>query len=115
MLLTKFTFAVLTSRACFCVVVHRCAQNGDTWYTAGSEFVGRALRRAVFGEDGKPAGAVEAEVVGWMPPEIADFQNDAGDAAALWRVRYTAGALAGDEEDLEEHEIMEGMAVVQVQ
>ena len=97
------------------IALPNCEQNGDTWYTVGSDFIGRSLRRAVFGEDGKSVGAVDAEVVGWMPPEIADFQNDAGDSAALWRVRYTAGALVGDEEDLEEHEIMEGMSAVQVQ
>ena len=82
--------------------------DGD-WLKTGNAFIGRALRRATLGDDGTTDGAADAVVVGWLPADKADFVNDAGTPAALWRVRYTAGDLAGDEEDLEECEVKEAI------
>ena len=46
-------------------------------------------------------------VVGWLSAKESDFVDGDGKAAPLFRVRYEAGDLAGDEEDLEEHEVLE--------
>ena len=81
----------------------------------GNDRMDPTVRRALLGADGKAAGAADATVVGWMPPEVADFLDDRGRPAALWRVRYLAGsALAGDNEDLELHEVLEAAAALSV-
>ena len=46
-----------------------------------------------------------AKVIGWLPKEESDFLDDEGKPAALYRIRYVSGDLAGDIEDLEEHEV----------
>jgi hypothetical protein len=46
-------------------------------------------------------------VVGWLDAHESDFTDDAGAPAALFRVRYASGELAGDHEDLELHELLE--------
>ena len=85
------------------------AGSDGEWLKTGNAFIGRVIRRATLGDNGATDGAADARVVGWLPADKADFVNDAGEAAALWRVRYTAGDLAGDEEDLEEFEVKEAI------
>ena len=46
-----------------------------------------------------------AKVIGWLPKEESDFLDGEGRPAALYRIRYVSGDLAGDIEDLEEHEV----------
>ena len=46
-----------------------------------------------------------AKVIGWLPKDESDFLDGEGRPAALYRVRYVSGDLAGDIEDLEEHEV----------
>ena len=46
-----------------------------------------------------------AKVIGWLPKEESDFLDGEGKPAALFRIRYVSGDLAGDIEDLEEHEV----------
>jgi hypothetical protein len=53
-------------------------------------------------EDGS---IVNATVVSWLPADESDFFDDAGEPAALYKIRYLDGALAGDHEDLEAHEV----------
>ena len=74
----------------------------EEWHTAGHVFIGCAVRRALV----EAGGHADAVVVGWLPPEVADFVCEkTGKPAALWRIRYTSEPLAGDCEDLEEHEV----------
>ncbi len=62
-------------------------------------------------ETGTEAPAAEdptqarAKVIGWLPKEESDFLDVEGKPAALYRIRYVSGDLAGDIEDLEEHEV----------
>ena len=67
--------------------------------------VGARVARSHEGQDGELASSI-AVVVGWLSAKESDFVDGDGKAAPLFRVRYEAGDLAGDEEDLEEHEIL---------
>ena len=98
------------------------AESGE-WLTSGSPWVGRRLMRTVFDYDEEAArrvadiayepggtGRVAVDqcacfVVGWLPPDISEFRDAHGRPAALYRVRYEDGDLAGDEEDFELHEL----------
>ena len=68
--------------------------------------VGARVARSHEGQDGELASSI-AVVVGWLSAKESDFVDGDGKAAPLFRVRYEAGDLAGDEEDLEEHEVLE--------
>ncbi|KAH8046536.1 potassium:proton antiporter [Aureococcus anophagefferens] len=57
--------------------------------------------------NGKQTSSSVGLVEGYLPPEEADFLDDAGAPAALWSVRYVSGELAGDREDLEAAEVEE--------
>ena len=47
----------------------------------------------------------EGKVTGWLSAAESDFLDDTGQPAALFHVKYTKGELAGDQEDLELHEV----------
>ena len=50
----------------------------------------------------------EGVVVAWLPGTAADpFVDEDGAPAPLFKVQFTFGGLAGEEEDLEEHEVEE--------
>ena len=110
------------------------ASGEEEWQTEGSPWIGTRLMRTVFDFDAEAAAnkpdiaweptalaskegrsgarkvAVDqcaCEVVGWLPAAVSDFVDDDGFPAALFRVRYLDGDLAGDSEDLEEHELLE--------
>ena len=44
-------------------------------------------------------------MTGWLDAHESEFLDSKGQPAALWRVKYLTGVLAGDEEDLEEAEV----------
>ena len=73
----------------------------DEWRTEGSEYLGRAVRRTVFGPDGEPIAHSDGAVAGWLDADASDFLDEGGTPAALYHVRFTSGPLAGDAEDLE--------------
>ena len=52
---------------------------------------------------------VNAIVVSWLPASESDFVDDDGKPAALYKIRYLDGELAGDHEDLEAHEVEESI------
>ncbi|KAH8077166.1 potassium:proton antiporter [Aureococcus anophagefferens] len=78
---------------------------GAEWRTEGPH-VGMWITRAVY-SNGKQTSSSVGLVEGYLPPEEADFLDDAGAPAALWSVRYVSGELAGDREDLEAAEVEE--------
>ena len=65
--------------------------------------------RSVFDNDGVVIGRVQAQVVGWLDAHESDFLDSLGMPDALYRVRYLTGRLAGDEEDLQESELLESV------
>ena len=77
------------------------ADQGDEWKTEGHPLIGREIIRLV---EGGPAYS-EGKVTGWLSAAESDFLDDKGQPAALFHVQYTAGALVGDQEDLELHEV----------
>ncbi|KAH8051782.1 acetylcholine-gated cation-selective channel [Aureococcus anophagefferens] len=111
------------------------AGGDDDWLVEGSPWIGTRLMRTVFDFDahaaatkadvafepqslasreGRAGGARKVAVdqcacvvVGWLPADRSDFLDDDGFPAALYRVRYEDAELAGDVEDLEEHELEE--------
>ena len=72
------------------------------WKTEGHPLIGREIVRLVEGGPDYSYG----EVVGWLSAAESDFLDDKGQSAALFLVKYTAGALEGDQEDLELHEVV---------
>ena len=73
------------------------------WRDAGSDLLGLALIR-LMDED---CAFVKATVVSWLPADESDFFDDDEEPAALYKIRYLDGELAGDHEDLEAHEVQE--------
>ncbi|CAM9326712.1 unnamed protein product [Scytosiphon promiscuus] len=73
-------------------------QGGPKWLEEGSDYLGKRVRR-VFGR--RIAGAT---VVRWIPKE-------SNHGLALWHLRHDDG----DEEDLEEFEVKEGMAMAEAE
>ncbi|KAH8097859.1 hypothetical protein JL720_777 [Aureococcus anophagefferens] len=82
----------------------RPAAMSEDFRTAGSPLCGAALIRTILHADGTIASSSNATVVGWLDASESEFFNDRDEPAALFRIRYLDGELAGDEEDLEEHE-----------
>ena len=81
---------------------------GDEWKTEGHPLIGREIIRLV---EGGPAYS-EGKVTGWLSAAESDFVDDKGQPAALFHVQYTAGALVGDQEDLELHEVEASIKVL---
>ena len=75
--------------------------------TAGHPFIGLEIRVV----DDDQASSV-GKVTGWLSAAEADFLDEHGQPAALFHVAYTAGALAGAEEDLELYEIVDSITAV---
>ena len=73
----------------------------DEWRKEGHPLIGRSIIRLV---EGGPAYS-EGKVTGWLSAAESDFLDDTGQPAALFHVKYTKGELAGDQEDLELHEV----------
>ncbi|KAH8068699.1 potassium:proton antiporter [Aureococcus anophagefferens] len=63
---------------------------GAEWRTEGPH-VGMWITRAVY-SNGKQTSSSVGLVEGYLPPEEADFLDDAGAPAALWSVRYAGKA-----------------------
>ena len=75
------------------------------WRTEGSVLIGLDLVRSVMGVEGGIKEQAHAKVVGWLSAAESDFEDTRGNPAPLYRIKYLDGALAGDEEDLEEYEV----------
>ena len=58
---------------------------------------------------GQVASHSDGLVAGWLDDTASDYVDAAGNAAALWHVTLETGELAGDEEDLELHEVLESL------
>ncbi|CAM9664916.1 unnamed protein product [Chrysoparadoxa australica] len=74
------------------------APNEALGLVKGSEHLGKSIRRE-FGKHGFSNG----KVIGWMPAE-------SNDGLALWHIKHEDG----DEEDLEEHEVLEGIKLAEI-
>ena len=83
--------------------------SADVWRVDGSEYVGRTVRRSVLDDAGQVASHSDGLVAGWLDDTASDYVDAAGNAAALWHVTLETGELAGDEEDLELHEVLESL------
>ena len=57
------------------------------------------------GVEGGIKEQAHAKVVGWLSAAESDFEDTRGNPAPLYRIKYLDGALAGDEEDLEEYDL----------
>ena len=79
----------------------------DEWRTEGHEYIDKRIRRPIKGAFGRIVTYSEARIVGWLPAEESDYTNQAGEAAALWHLLWNDGA----EEDLEEWEVQESLAL----
>jgi hypothetical protein len=77
----------------------------EQWHTTGSDLLGVQLSRTV--NDG--GAACKAVVVSWLSASESDFVDTDGRPAALYKIRYLDGELAGDHEDLEAHEVEESI------
>ena len=77
------------------------------WKTEGHPLIGREIVRLVEGGPDYSYG----EVVSWLSAAESDFLDDNNQPAALFHVEYTTGALEGDEEDLELHEVEASLCV----
>ena len=75
------------------------------WRTEGSVLIGLDLVRSVMGVEGGIKEQARAKVIGWLSASESDFEDTRGNPAPLYRIKYLDGALAGDEEDLEEYEV----------
>ena len=89
----------------------------DEWHTTGSEFLGKRVRRGVPTSNGEGDDRreevvwLDASIKGWLPADVSDFYEDPDTKlkpAALWRCVYDD--VRAGEEDLEEHEVLEGIA-----
>ena len=72
---------------------------------SGHSLCGQRLVRNIYNADGTFASSSNATVVGWLDADESEFFDDADQPAAIFRIRYLDGEVAGDEEDLEEHEV----------
>ena len=73
--------------------------------SGGHSLCGQRLVRNIYNADGTFASSSNATVVGWLDADESEFFDDADQPAAIFRIRYLDGEVAGDEEDLEEHEV----------
>eukprot|EP00960_Hanusia_phi_P050952 760518-Hanusia_phi.AAC.2 len=84
---------------------------GDSeWWTQGSKFLGRRVRRALYDDAGeqKVVSAADGTIVGWLPAEVSDFVSEYFKVpAALWHVKFDSAAVG--EEDLEQFEVEDGI------
>ena len=89
----------------------RRAQAGG-WRTEGSEFIGRSVRRPDHDERCQPVGYSDGIIRGWLDAANSSFyvtKNRVLTPAPLWHAYFSTGELAGDEIDLELHEILESL------
>uniref|UniRef100_A0A7S2WSB3 Uncharacterized protein n=1 Tax=Rhizochromulina marina TaxID=1034831 RepID=A0A7S2WSB3_9STRA len=87
---------------------------GEGGWKSDHEWVNRPIRRRILepGADGDTF--VDGVITGWLSAKESDFEDSSGTPAPLWHVRYTSGSLAGDEEDLERHEVEESILPLDV-
>ena len=69
----------------------------EQWHTEGSDLLGLDLIRTLTAT----GSLVKATVVSWLPANESNFFDDNGRPAALYRIRYLDGPIAGDLADLE--------------
>lgn len=80
-------------------------------YSTGSQLLGKRVRRAVPTSNGGGVIWLGCSINGWYPVDVSDFYEDSNASlktAALWRCVYDDVRVG--EEDLEEHEALEGIA-----
>ena len=81
----------------------------DGWRVEGSEYLGRTVRRTVLDAGGLVTSHSDGVIRGWLDASRSDYVDDNGKPAALWHVYLATGELAGDEIDLELHEVMDSL------
>ena len=79
---------------------------GVEWRRSGP-YVGQWITRGVLNGASEVESFCVGRVVGYLSAAESGYTTEAGVAAALWRVDYVSGELAGDGEDLEEYDILE--------
>lgn len=80
----------------------------DDWNTEGHEFIGKRLSREFKGRFGHVEGYLNGRVVGWLPREESDYKDSEGNPQPLWHIVRDDG----EEEDLEEFEVLSGMKLL---
>ena len=82
----------------------------DGWRVEGSEYLGRTVRRSILDATGRPLSYSDGIVRAWLDASRSDYVDSTGTLAALWHVYLSTGEVAGDEIDLELHEMLESIA-----
>eukprot|EP00293_Proteomonas_sulcata_P019382 CAMPEP_0184290008 /NCGR_PEP_ID=MMETSP1049-20130417/2356_1 /TAXON_ID=77928 /ORGANISM="Proteomonas sulcata, Strain CCMP704" /LENGTH=412 /DNA_ID=CAMNT_0026597021 /DNA_START=120 /DNA_END=1358 /DNA_ORIENTATION=- len=82
----------------------------EDWQTEDSQWIGKRVRRIVFGENGEPIKSGIARIVAWIPKETSDYTDEKGKPAALWHVVWEDGS---EMEDMEEFEVIEGIRMLE--
>jgi hypothetical protein len=83
----------------------------DEWWTSGNEFVGRRVRRFILDDQGQVIDTADAMIRGWLPAHVSNFFDEqTGEPAALWRIRYDNERIG--EEDLELSEVEEALELL---
>jgi len=85
----------------------------DGWWTTGSEYIGRKVRRSVYDEMGEIVSYSDGIVTGWLPADFSDYLDLNNEPAALYHIRLDSGELAGDCEDLELAEILASLITLE--
>ena len=67
----------------------------SSWRTDNA-MVGRKIARCVYNRNGAIAEKAIARVVGWLPADESDYQDDQGRPAPLYHICYESGELDGD-------------------
>lgn len=87
----------------------RTRAQADGWRVEGSEYLGRTIRRTILASAGLATSHSDGCIRGWLDASASDFLDSTGQPAALWHAYLTSGELAGDEIDLELHEVLDSL------
>jgi len=55
----------------------RAVEADDEWWTKGSEYVGRRVRRFILSDEGQVLNTADAVVRGWLPSHVSNFLIEA--------------------------------------
>ena len=81
----------------------------DGWRVEGSPYLMRRVSCRVLDETGTTVSHSEGFISGWLDATRSGRLDSSDQPAALWHVYLTTGELAGDEIDLELHEVLDSL------
>ena len=81
----------------------------DGWRVEGSQYLGQRVSCRALDETGATLSHSEGCIRGWLDATRSDYLDSSGQPAALWHVYLTTGELAGEEIDLELHDVLDSL------